>query len=113
MELVAPTSTMASPELSSRPHSLLALPPEIHVAILPHLQFLDLHTLRLVNHFFHALILPPLHDELLSAEKTPNFDFGTSTHFGALLIDIRHSFKALFIQSAIRTQGRTQAKLMN
>jgi len=75
MELVAPTSTMASPELSPRPLSLLALPPEIHAAILPHLQFLDLHTLRLVNHYFHALILPPQHCELLSAEKTPSFDF--------------------------------------
>lgn len=66
---------MASPELSSRPLSLLALPPEIHAAILPHLQFLDLHTLRLVNHYFHALVLPPTHAELLSVEKTPNFDF--------------------------------------
>ncbi|KUJ08642.1 uncharacterized protein LY89DRAFT_676558 [Mollisia scopiformis] len=66
---------MASPELSSRPLSLLALPPEIHAAILPHLQFLDLHTLRLVNHYFHALVLPPSHTELLSAEKTPKFDF--------------------------------------
>jgi hypothetical protein len=40
---------MASPELSSRPLSLLALPPEIHAAILPFLRFYDLHTLRLVN----------------------------------------------------------------
>jgi hypothetical protein len=75
MELVAPTSIMASLELLSCPLSLLALPLEIHAAILPHLQFLDLHTLRLVNHYFHALILPPPYDELLLAEKTPNFDF--------------------------------------
>lgn len=74
-ELIAPTSTMASPELSSPPLSLLALPQKIHIAILPHLQFLDLHTLRLVNHYFHALILPPTHAELLSAETTPKFDF--------------------------------------
>jgi hypothetical protein len=64
---------MASPEPSSRPLSLLALPPEIHAAILP-LRFFDLHTLRLVNKYFYALIPPPIHAELLLAE-TLDFDF--------------------------------------
>jgi hypothetical protein len=48
-QFVIPTCTMASPELSSLPLSLLALPPEIYAAILPFLRFYDLYTLRLVN----------------------------------------------------------------
>jgi hypothetical protein len=56
---------MASPELSSRLLSLLALPREIHAAILPFLRFFDLYTLRLVNQYFYALIPPPVHAELL------------------------------------------------
>lgn len=69
-QLVTPISTMASPE---RPLSLLALPPEIHTAVLP-LRFFDLYTLRLVNKYFYALIPPPVHAELLLAE-TLDFDF--------------------------------------
>ncbi|KFY49112.1 hypothetical protein V495_00760 [Pseudogymnoascus sp. VKM F-4514 (FW-929)] len=58
---------MTSPEPSS-PLSLLTLPTEIHAAILTHLQFFDLHALRLTNRYFHALLPPPTHAELLSAE---------------------------------------------
>jgi hypothetical protein len=65
---------MASLEPSPSPFPLLALPPEIHLAILPHLPFLDLHTLRLTNHHFHALIPPPTYAEFLAIEK-PGFDF--------------------------------------
>ncbi|OBT61335.1 hypothetical protein VE03_09536 [Pseudogymnoascus sp. 23342-1-I1] len=58
---------MTSPEPSS-PLSLLTLPTEIHAAILTHLQFFDLHALRWTNRYFHALLPPPTHAELLSAE---------------------------------------------
>jgi hypothetical protein len=60
---------MTSPDLSSRPSlSLLALPTEIHAAILTHLRFPDLHTLRLANHYFYVMIPPPIHAELLTFE---------------------------------------------
>lgn len=35
-----------------------------------HLPFLDLHTLRLTNHYFHALIPPPTHLDLVKAEMS-------------------------------------------
>ncbi|CZT40884.1 uncharacterized protein RSE6_00555 [Rhynchosporium secalis] len=61
-----------------KPTLLLDLPTEIHAAVLPWLQFLDLQTLRMVNHYFQDLIDPvriplPTHAELLSAEKTTRF----------------------------------------
>jgi hypothetical protein len=73
-ELTTPISTMASLEPSSCPLSLLALPTEIHAVILTHLRFLDLHTLRLTNHYLHALIPLPSHAEFLTVE-TSGFDF--------------------------------------
>ncbi|OBT61886.1 hypothetical protein VE03_08729 [Pseudogymnoascus sp. 23342-1-I1] len=59
---------MASLEPSSPHLSLITLPAEIHAAILTHLRFFDLHTLRFTNRYFHALIPPPTHADLLSAE---------------------------------------------
>ncbi|KFY28475.1 hypothetical protein V493_02917 [Pseudogymnoascus sp. VKM F-4281 (FW-2241)] len=59
---------MASPE-PSPPLSLLTLPTEMQDAIFTHLRFFDLHTLRLTSRDFHALIPPPTHGELLSAES--------------------------------------------
>jgi hypothetical protein len=65
---------MALLEPTSSPPSFLALPTEIHAAVSSHLEFLDLHTLRLTCHYFHSLIPPPTHGELLAVETT-TFDF--------------------------------------
>lgn len=66
-EITSPTSTMSS----SNPTSLLDLPTEMDLLILQHLSFFDLHSLRLTNHYFHALIPPPTHAELLDNEQSP------------------------------------------
>lgn len=49
---------------------LLTLPTEMQDSILTHLPFLDLHTLRMTNHYFYNLIPPPTHNDLLEAEKS-------------------------------------------
>lgn len=41
------------------PISLLALPAEINLAIFEHMRVRDLHTLRLTNPYFYAMIPPP------------------------------------------------------
>lgn len=61
-----PVSKMSS----SNSVSLVALPTEMHLAIIEHLSLLDLHTLRLTNHYFYALIPPPTHADLLVIEQS-------------------------------------------
>jgi hypothetical protein len=65
---------MALLESTPSSASFLALPIEIHAAISSQLEFLELYTLRLTCHYFHSLIPPPTHDELLAIETT-TFDF--------------------------------------
>lgn len=68
-ELISTASTMATPQPSSQPPSLFTLPFELHLAIHTYLPFLDRHTLRLTHYYFHNLIDPPTHAELLAAES--------------------------------------------
>jgi hypothetical protein len=56
---------MTSPDTTP---SLLALPIEIHAEIFTNLCFPDLYSVRLINQYFHAIIPPPAHAELLTAE---------------------------------------------
>ncbi|KFY45634.1 hypothetical protein V494_00859 [Pseudogymnoascus sp. VKM F-4513 (FW-928)] len=60
---------MTSPKPSSS-FPLLTLPFEIQTAILTHLQSFDPYALRLTNRHYYALIPPPTHAELLSAETS-------------------------------------------
>lgn len=56
---------------------LLDLPTELHLSILNYLPYLDLHTLRLTNSYFYALIPPPTNAKLFSAAIS-EFEFLTS-----------------------------------
>ncbi|KAL3467921.1 hypothetical protein BJX64DRAFT_282808 [Aspergillus heterothallicus] len=49
---------------------LLTLPPELHLLLLTHLTFPEKSHLKLTCHYFHTLIAPMTHDELLTAENT-------------------------------------------
>lgn len=96
---------MASLEPSSRPSSLVALPTEIQIAIFTHLQLLDLHTLRLTNHYFHALIPPPTHPELLMIEMA---DFGFLTCVGCTRLRPEATFSSKMYKKK-KVPGGTQA----
>lgn len=69
-QFTTPTSSMALLESTSSPPSFLALPTEIHNIISSHLEFFDLHSLRLTCHYFHSLVPRPTHTEILKHETT-------------------------------------------
>jgi hypothetical protein len=60
---------MSLQEAASSPPIFLTLPNELHTAISTHLDFLDLHALRLTCHYFHARRPPPTHADYLKAER--------------------------------------------
>ena len=53
----------------STPIPILDLPLEIQLLIFSHLTIWDRQALRHSSHFFHDLLPPPTHDELLDAER--------------------------------------------
>jgi hypothetical protein len=55
---------------SPNPISLLALPAEIYLSVFEYMRVRDLHTLRLTNPYFYAMISPPTHTDLLDIERS-------------------------------------------
>lgn len=58
---------------------LLARPTEMHFSILTCLPYFDLHTLRLNNKYFYALIPPPINAKLFLAAIS-DFEILTTMH---------------------------------
>ncbi|KAI9374710.1 hypothetical protein BJX61DRAFT_540514 [Aspergillus egyptiacus] len=66
---ITPPPTLPNPP--PNPTTILSLPPELHLLITTHLPpFPDLQSLKLTCTYFHALIPPLTHPQLLSAELT-------------------------------------------
>ncbi|KAL2854075.1 hypothetical protein BJX68DRAFT_38831 [Aspergillus pseudodeflectus] len=69
---------------------LLTLPPELHLLILTHLPFPSKTHLSLTCTYFHALIPPMTHAELLAAEST-EFAISRDLYACRYCLRLRHS----------------------
>ncbi|KAL3452227.1 hypothetical protein BJX65DRAFT_175545 [Aspergillus insuetus] len=72
--------------------SLLTLPPELHFLILTHLPFPSRTHLSLTCTYFHTLIPPMTHTELLAAEST-EFAVSRDLYACRYCLRLRHSWE--------------------